>query len=667
MENRLFHVHGDNIVECERVFSLIGHAHGDRYSITGPVGGPATPRFSLQCEKEKLEFVFFPGFGRWEEDILKYVTGVSGTLREAADAIVTRVHGTKEVPLAAIEYCSALAAGNNAWQRCGRAYSFAKAGIPYFYLTDIGGYELDGERALKARRYPNVAVPFSYVALSLRSEVVALPVYECNPSADAEFRQHFAPALSDSLLERILFALLHEQPIDDMVKRLEDKTIRFVQLLQMRPDLQRASNDAFDAATAYAELCRGSSLAQVLTKTSAPWRKSITIPITPTATKFLELGSQYGRGITRASLPLTFIPQRHRAKWAENVSQLYKDLRPDLSTWINRCDDLVIAWIAGFKPRGDDSRPDRGLVPLARMLFGEEIDLLSFVYGPGKPEMWRVLHNDPQRLMQRNGLWEAVLTLSSAVIVDSPTNAKLTQRGYIRSHWSADSAPGTPSVSVVSEKPVSYGENDVDSVLHNVMRHLMSAVCFEGMCNPPGGDWSGVSILNNDRSTEYRWLTLPRVSGANTKRPDHVFQLFPVRAHTLLLTVESKEAPESVELGIGPRLERYLKNLFSTSPNVSRSHPGGEWGPYRGGKVTAPATIATGIAFLGDETRRITDALCRSKADLALGLHFAAGGKSCDISAMAATETGRAIVRIMAESLKSEARAYRFTVLPGRQ
>lgn len=89
-----------------------------------------------------------------------------GVLRESADAILTRFSDDTESPILAIEFCSALPAGNQAWQRSGRAYSMAKAGIPYLFITELGGFELSVDRKKKAARLPNPAVPYSYSAYS---------------------------------------------------------------------------------------------------------------------------------------------------------------------------------------------------------------------------------------------------------------------------------------------------------------------------------------------------------------------------------------------------------------------------------------------------------------------------------------------------------------------
>ena len=36
---------------------------------------------------------------------------------------------------------------------------------------------------------------------------------------------------------------------------------------------------------------------------------------------------------------------------------------------------LILCFILGFKPRGDDARPDRGLNPLIKMIFNNQVNL----------------------------------------------------------------------------------------------------------------------------------------------------------------------------------------------------------------------------------------------------------------------------------------------------
>ena len=93
------------------------------------------------------------------------------------------------------------------------------------------------------------------------------------------------------------------------------------------------------------------------------------------------------------------------------------------------------------------------------------------------------------------------------------------------------------------------------------------------MCNPPGGDWSGLSILHD--SYEIRWLSLPRVSEeVDGKRPDHVLELFGAFDRPVLLSIESKERSFNLEANVGEGLVNYISNLMNYVPNVERLvHP----------------------------------------------------------------------------------------------
>lgn len=660
MAKRSFRIHGDNIVECERVLRLIRLAHTPEFQCEGPMGTPTTPRFVLSNGTDELEFILFPGFGRWDEDVLRFITGVAGTLREAADCIITSVDGAQEHALIAVEYCSALDAGNNAWQRCGRAYSFARAGIPYFYLTDIGGYELDSSRGQKARRYPNPAVPFAFVALSLRTGVCALPVYACNPSADNGFRVHFAPVFDEALLSRLLLAVIQGRSTKKVEDDLRERAILFSELMQTRPDKSIASRPDFLSKAAYEALVKGQELVDYMRAGNAfPWRKSITIPVTASARSFLQLGSQHGLGVARSALPLCVVLRGQRRAFARAVQGLYPDLPSEVAKWLDVDRDMVLCYVAGFKPRGDDSRPDRGLVPLARMLFGDKVDVLSFVYGPGKPEMWRVLRNDPQGLIEKNGLWEAVCRLSDCVLVDALTNKQVTARAYLRQHWTSCQKTSGVDVRAVRETPAKYGENDVDTVLHNIFAYLMEATVFEGMCNPPGGDWSGISVLDTERGTESRWLTLPRVSGTATKRPDHVFQVW-LPGAVVIVAVESKETPGSMEPGVGPRLRKYLETLFTTPPNAQRRVPNGQWAPYSGPRITMGMDIATAVAFMSSRDEDVSSVLRASQGDLALAVEFTSAGQVCQIRGKAASPVGQKVLRSIRDSVRDASSQYKW-------
>lgn len=89
---------------------------------------------------------------------------------------------------------------------------------------------------------------------------------------------------------------------------------------------------------------------------------------------------------------------------------------------------------------------------------------------------------------------------------------------------------------------------------------------FEGMCNPPGGDWSGLSAINFRTGSEYRWTSLPRVSAVGGKRPDHVVLFDTEGENFTLLAIESKDVPSKIADNLGPRLTTYIEQLSETPP-----------------------------------------------------------------------------------------------------
>jgi hypothetical protein len=241
----------------------------------------------------------------------------------------------------------------------------------------------------------------------------------------------------------------------------------------------------------------------------------------------------------------------------EDVTQLCK-------TIIQNNKPILIVWITGFKPKGDDSRPDRGLVPLARMLFGNDIDILTIVYGPAKENTWKLFKENPNKLPQINGLWEAVFNLSNFILADSDTSdlgalVHITAQKPKKTHYKV-----TFPLATVGNV---FSEHDVDTAIHRLFSKQEHLNIFEGMCNPPGGDWSGVSVFNFDTKDEFRWTSLPRVSAIGGKRPDHVIQILHAKK-TYFLVIESKGKAIDLENNIGHNLSQYLKDLFKAAPTA---------------------------------------------------------------------------------------------------
>ena len=644
-----YRIHGDNIVECERAFSYVVLAIGSlARTVTGPIGIVTCPSYEIELHSaDKLNFTFLPGYGdrRWNQDIAAYVKSAGGRLREAADAIVTVVDGPAERPLFAMEFCGALPAGNNAWQRHGRAFSFAHAGIPYFYVAELGGYELTQDRERKAERWPNPAIPFSFFSMTHYQGSVCLPVYEPNSGARAETVSYYGPIFGkNDFLEYIRLVISNSAPTR-AAQRLGEKCVGLVELLASARTRQDTLNTGqWEEARRAVEGGEGLT-GYLAARAPLVWRKRASIgSLTASARAFMNFGATISLGLTSTSLPLSFVPRDRRRAFAAGVRRVYPDVDVAVTTWLGAITtDLAIAWVAGFKPKGEDSRPDRGLTPLARMLIGDGVHLLTFIYGPAPAAHWRLLTRSTSQLIASNGLWEAVLGVSDAVLLDTGTMVEGTPRALLRQAW-ASSFPRTAQTLNVTPRVLSVSEQDVDTALHVILSSLGSDLVFEGMCNPPGGDWSGVSFIWSRESGEYRWLTLPRVTARGEKRPDHVFGLFGLGDVAACLCIESKERSSDLEADIGPRLISYTEKLFAGAPSIWRrhaaeawAHHSGDWGPRSTDFVSMGAFVANSRApFAGVPSNTGLDIIC--------GFSFSDTAAKCVAHVRALTDKGRGML-----------------------
>lgn len=504
--------------------------------------------------------------------------------------------------------------------------------MPYLYVAEIGGFELDSSRDRKAERMPNPAVPFSFIALTETYRSPALPVFVESPGASAEMVAAYREFLGrDDLLHWVKDAIEGRSP-DAARAKLEQKTLGLVRRLASTRK-RRDSLTADQWSRAFEIVQSGNSLVPFLEdEPPLPWSKTAYIEgLTPRATALMALAAEFAIGLTSSSLPICLIPQSRRDGFVSRLKSLYPSLESQFHSWIRRKGPLVICWVMGFKPRGDDARPDRGLAPLARALCGKDTDLLSIVYGPAPASAWNELITSPRTLMARNGLWEAILATSDAILADAATIPGKHEIALVRSHWASSVKAVPVEGGPASPSPLRVGEQDVDTALHLVFARLGEQAFFEGMCNPPGGDWSGLSLLSPDGKKELRWLCLPRVTAEGAKRPDHVFQLLRPTAHgPLIVAIESKEDGRRVERGIGGRLKRYVHDLVATGPSVDRPIGSEGWCHSAVAGFSKPPTIASVAACVS----RTRDELIRvgsiAKVDLVVGYSFSSSDrKSC--------------------------------------
>jgi hypothetical protein len=649
---RHYKIYGDNIVECVRAFDYIVTGLGDEVvDVRGPLASVTCPVYIVRGEKFQLTFQFLPGYGerRWNQDVLTYVQKTGGRLREAADAIVTLEVGDHERPIAAIEFCGALPAGNQAWQRQGRAFSFAHAQIPYFYVAELGGFELAADRERKAERLPNPAVPFSFLAMTRYQGSVCLPVYAANLGARAETAERYDPVCGTAEFLAFLKEAVLGEPTERAAAALEDKSVALVALLADSKKRQDGLSGV-QWREAGAALRAGRTLPDYLFQHARlKWRKKASIrSLTQSARRFMALGAEEGWGLVSSIVPLSFVPKDRRAAFVAKARIIYPDLGGAFGDWLARSDaHLAIAWVMGFKPGGNDARPDRGLPPFARMLIGDETDLLTFIYGPVPPSQRITLGRDVAALGSANGLWEAILAVSDGLLVDGTTESARTPRGHLKSAWSSALVKEAVQLAV-EPRVLSLGEQDVDTALHLAFKALGTEIMFEGMCNPPGGDWSGISFRWDRDSPEQRWLTLPRVSPNGGKRPDHVFAVYGHAEQTMCLCIESKTRARSLERDIGPRLVRYAQALFEKAPSIHRPHRAAPWAVHSEPWEVRPVLFVSAGAYLGDAADPFRGVPEGTNLDLQMSVVFVVEGTSCELHLRGDTEIGKAAVAYLA-------------------
>lgn len=621
-------IHGDNIIECERGLDLLCQAFD------------AEPKraskniFVPSYQIVKGEFVLFDvdllsGHDRWGVKLTEQLASHGAPLRESTDVYFTKVSAdqTTEEVLLACEFCSALPAGNNAWQRSGRAATCLEIGIPYLYFAEIGGVELDSERGVIAERFPNPIVPFSYVSASQTLEIICLPVYQAHPAIEESSRSHYQPVFGYAESLEIIRGVIDGSDVTAAYRSLLSKGVELVRLLSSRRSRVDTLRDAqWDS---YLGVTNGKDKAEWLSlpRNKQVWKRGLgtTVPTTKTYRAFVEqlpYASPISVGAT--GLPMCVIPVEGITAFKKVLSNVYSAVSSiqDLVAAISDSEPLLLVWITGFKPKGDDSRPDRGLVPLARMLFGNDINLMAIVHGPAKSASWKVVRTTPN-IARTNGLWEAILNLSNYVLADSTTAADgpfglLNEARIVQEQSTVTFSYSTPTVE--------YSEHDVDTAIHTIFSRQHSLNVFESLCNPPGGDWSGVSVLDSSTGDEYRWTSLPRVSSNSGKRPDHIIQLT-LEKETIFLSIESKGLANKLEPNIGKDLISFVSTLFSTLPTAYRPH-GNHSSAFTGSSVPLKNyRIISGGAFCYRSLTELDNAIKDKSLHFAMAFEFKAMGE----------------------------------------
>ena len=611
MVKRYLRIHGDNIVECERTLKMIAESYNSTYELqNSPV---YFPKYAITTPKCIFIIELLSGHGRWSDiDLGDIIYKSGGKLRESADSYLTEIIGNHEKILLAIEYCSALPAGNNAWQRNGRALACVLANVPYLYYAEIGGVELDENRNPKAPRYPNPAVPFSYVSLSHDMNSVCLPVYRAHPSMTSPNMLVYNSALGYNDGLDFIRQILNGEDTTQTVKCLKEKAIRMVEILSDK----RKKKDTLKGEEWSNLLSSDNRTAWLLQNYNEEWKKKSSDKVLVSGTFELlksKIKSLSVVPITAKDLPFCVVPKSKLPTLKCWIKATYNNL--DVNFDLDK--DLALVWITGFKPKGDDSRPDRGLSPLCRMILGTDTNIMAVISGPGSKNTWEKLLNSPKELCESNGLFEAIFSCCNYLFVDSATcdNYIFMPTGAVFNKNQKDI-----NFKYIAKPVVRFFEHDTDCAIHQILSSHRELGIFECFCNPPGGDWSGISFFNNNK--EYKWTSLPRVS-IQSKRPDHIFQI--VRNGRLIfIPIESKGYGKDLEVNIGNRLKDYVNDLFASEPTAYKIEGLSDW-KYFGSQIQKVQyrLISVG-AFLYKNERELTTHLMRGNLDAIFAFEFGA-------------------------------------------
>jgi len=602
---RQLRIHGDNIVECERTLSLLSQALG----IT-PILQPNSPLYlPIYNFDTEFQVELLSGYNRWGIDIAAKLMENGGILRECADAYLTEVHGNKEHILLALEYCSALPAGNNAWQRNGRAYSSVMAGVPYLYFAEIGGVELDTDRSAKAPRYPNPVVPFSYIATSQRQTAFCLPVYQPHTTITNELFDLYRTCFGNKESLKIVHGIIMGTDYIAAKQDLSKKTLSLVILLaNERHGSTTLKNDEWDKwlNSPVPDQWLSKNVSHLIWKS----KKSRKVETSNTFQTFCKEMAVMGSVVVGSKdLPFCLIPSNRISDFEKLLTKIY----PQIQFPFNPHRALTVVWVTGFKPRGDDSRPDRGLTPLVRMLAGENTDILAVVSGPAKQFTWDTFKTSPKQLGEDNGLWQAILNLCDYVLVDSKTCKEPLFHATAKKRQENRNVIVIPYCSGVTD----YSEQDTDTAIHQIFAHKETNGIYECMCNPPGGDWSGINV-NDKNGNVFRWTSLPRVSPNQGKRPDHVIQF----SGNTLLAIESKCAGGDLEDNIGNNLKTYINDLFRYPPTAYKT-PKTDWRLCTyDTRQTKNYTVLSAGAFILSESENLPLLLQRCQLDIIFAFEF---------------------------------------------
>ena len=439
---------------------------------------------------------------------------------------------------------------------------------------------------------------------------VCLPVYRAHPSMTSQNLVAYKSALgyNDGLV--FIRQILNGEDTTLTVNSLKDKAVKMVEILSNG----RKKKDTLKGKEWNGLLTSSNRPTWLCQNYKEEWQKKSSDKVLVSGT-FELLKSKIKKlsviPITAKDLPFCIVPKQNLPSLKAWIKDTYNGL--NVSFDLNK--DLALVWITGFKPKGDDSRPDRGLSPLCRMILGKDTNIMAIVYGPGPHKTWEKLINSPDELCKSNGLFESIFSCCNYMFVDSITCEKPI---FMRLALKLNKNTDTIQFPFIPKPEVKFFEHDIDCAIHQILSSHKELGVFESFCNPPGGDWSGVTIHKN--SKEYMWTSLPRVSKTN-KRPDHIFQI-ERNGKTHFVSIESKGYGKDLEKNIGNRLKEYIQELFSSEPSAYKYNSQSGWKFFNGSIGKIKSTMVSVGAFLYKNEYELASNLHRGNLDAVFAFEF---------------------------------------------
>lgn len=178
---------------------------------------------------------------------------------------------------------------------------------------------------------------------------------------------------------KVIRGLLLNEDITESISILAKKSLKLVDILSA--EKKRVTTLKGKAWTEY--LKSNNRANWILNNSDMVWNKKTSDKVNaPERMKDLLKQSIALRlsTIGASDIPICLIPQVRIEEFEDLLRQTY----PELDICLPKDKPLALIWITGYKPTGEDSRPDRGLCPLAKMILKDSARMISIVYGPAK-------------------------------------------------------------------------------------------------------------------------------------------------------------------------------------------------------------------------------------------------------------------------------------------